>query len=462
MYLLFAFAASATVTPCMVSASIPASNGVLIAKMASTPSTARSTDARSLRSPVTILAPSLASSRAAGESALRVKAWTLWPLFSRSRATWPPCLPVAPVASTFMPLRFMTLPPFSETFLFQVVYIEPAVHHAIARHVLLDVVLHVFLQFRGQVTQAQVAFPVVPDDDVGSGTFLGMLADPRDNLVVGRAGGDKQPERIVVNLSELQPPLIERAVGVVFALPADEDGAALVHCASGQHIAAQRFARAARELFAVPQIAGQQFDFFEVFFHGSLLLAVPRSSVRFPESLAEVNPPAFRKCGQIACAAQEVLVRRICHEQVGDIRHRDPVRVPSDELKRVTGGDVSVLKDRKIEAGPTTALEALDHIRSAKANAELKARHSRLRDDEFGRTRAEAITNVYVAFQQAFGGEVLAEHAPREFCARQLFPPKRVVLRRVGIHRLVTPAVDGKVGLPIAFHVQPRHVNPSS
>src|SRR2546425_9265762 len=81
--------------------------------------------------------------------------------------------------------------------------------------------------------------------------------------------------------------------------------------------------------------------------------------------------------------------------------------------------------------------------------------------DEFGRTRAEAITNVYVAFQQAFSGEVLAEHAPREFCAGQFCAPKRVVLRRVGIHRLVTPAVDGKVGLPIAFYVQRRHASPS-
>src|SRR3989441_5421303 len=149
-------------------------------------------------------------------------------------------------------LFIVLLSPHSETFLFQVIHIEPAVHHAIARDVLLDVVLHVFLQFRGLVTQAQVAFPVVPDDDVGSGTFLGVLADPRDNLVVGRAGGDKQPERIVVNLSELQPPLIERAVGVVFALPADEDGAAFVHRAGGEHVAAQPFAGAARELFTVP------------------------------------------------------------------------------------------------------------------------------------------------------------------------------------------------------------------
>src|SRR5712692_1009141 len=160
----------------------------------------------------------------------------------------------------------------SETFLFQVVHIEPVVHHAIARDVLLDVVLHVFLQLWGQVAQAQVAFPVVPDDDVGSGTFLGMLADPRGDLFVGRASGDKRPVRVVVNLSELQPPLIQRAVGVVFALPADEDGAALVHRAGGQHVAAQRFARAAWELFAVPQIADQQFHLFEVFLHELLLL----------------------------------------------------------------------------------------------------------------------------------------------------------------------------------------------
>jgi len=49
----------------------------------------------------------------------------------------PPCLPVAPVASKFMPLRLHDLTfLFSETFLFQVVYIEPAYTTAIARHVL--------------------------------------------------------------------------------------------------------------------------------------------------------------------------------------------------------------------------------------------------------------------------------------------------------------------------------------
>src|SRR5437879_12473815 len=46
-------------------------------------------------------------------------------------------------------LFIVLLSPHSETFLFQVIHIEPAVHHAIARHVLLDVVLQVFLQLWG-------------------------------------------------------------------------------------------------------------------------------------------------------------------------------------------------------------------------------------------------------------------------------------------------------------------------
>ena len=44
----------------------------------------------------------------------------------------------------------------SEPFLFQVVHIKPVVHHAIAREGGGDVVLHHFLQFRGQIAQALV------------------------------------------------------------------------------------------------------------------------------------------------------------------------------------------------------------------------------------------------------------------------------------------------------------------
>src|SRR5574341_813976 len=146
-----------------------------------------------------------------------------------------------------------------KTLLFPVIHVEPAVHDTVARDAGRDVVLHVFLQFRRQIAQAQVAFLIVPDDDVGARAFLGVLADPRGDLIVSRTRGHKQPERTVVDLGEFQPPLIERTVGVVLALPANEDGAAFVDCTGSKHIACQRFARATRKLFAVPQIAGQQF-----------------------------------------------------------------------------------------------------------------------------------------------------------------------------------------------------------
>src|SRR2546430_15862632 len=125
----------------------------------------------------------------------------------------------------------------------------------------------------------QVTLPVVPDGDVGSRPFLGVFADPRSDLVIGRAGRDERPVRIVINLSKLQPPLIERTVGVVFPLPADEGGAAFVHRTGGQDVAAQRFTRAARKLFAVPQIAGEQSDFVEVFLHALLLCFVVASTM---------------------------------------------------------------------------------------------------------------------------------------------------------------------------------------
>ena len=70
-----------------------------------------------------------------------------------------------------------------------------------------------------------------------------MLADPRSHFIVGRAGRDERLKDTVVNFSKLRPPLIERAVGVVFPLPAEEDGPAFVHRPGSQYVARQGFAR---------------------------------------------------------------------------------------------------------------------------------------------------------------------------------------------------------------------------
>ena len=48
----------------------------------------------------------------------------------------------------------------------------------------MDVIFHVFLKLVRQITQTQVAFLVVPGNDLGTGTFLGILLNPRRDLVV--------------------------------------------------------------------------------------------------------------------------------------------------------------------------------------------------------------------------------------------------------------------------------------
>src|SRR5688572_24983099 len=88
---------------------------------------------------------------------------------------------------------------WSEALLFQVVHIEPVVNDAVARQVLRDVVLHVFLELGRQVAQAHVPLLVVPGDDFRAGTFLRVPANPFGNLVVRRAGGHEGAEGGVVD-----------------------------------------------------------------------------------------------------------------------------------------------------------------------------------------------------------------------------------------------------------------------
>src|SRR6266513_6295735 len=107
----------------------------------------------------------------------------------------------------------------SEPFFFDVVNVEPVVHHPVTRNELLDVILHVLLKLQRQIAQVQIAFFVIPGDDLGAWTFFGAFANPCRNLIVGCAGGDERPEVVVVDLREPPPALLEWAIGMVFAFP---------------------------------------------------------------------------------------------------------------------------------------------------------------------------------------------------------------------------------------------------
>src|SRR5438132_8616628 len=78
----------------------------------------------------------------------------------------------------------------SEPLLFQVVHIEPVMYHSVTRNILLDVILHELLEFERQIAQMQIAFLIVPGNDLSAWAFPGVFADPRCDLIVGCASSD--------------------------------------------------------------------------------------------------------------------------------------------------------------------------------------------------------------------------------------------------------------------------------
>ncbi len=90
----------------------------------------------------------------------------------------------------------MTTPP-SDPFFFQVVHVEPVMHHSVTRNEFLNIILHVLLEFQGQVAQMQVAFLVVPGNNFGTRTLFRMIADPFGDFTVGCTGGNERPKIII-------------------------------------------------------------------------------------------------------------------------------------------------------------------------------------------------------------------------------------------------------------------------
>ena len=82
------------------------------------------------------------------------------------------------------------------------------------------------------LTELYGSLPLVPFGDFGWRPLPCVVADPSRDFLIGCPGGHEAPERIVLKLSEFQPPLIERAVGEVIALLADKCRPAFVQCAS--------------------------------------------------------------------------------------------------------------------------------------------------------------------------------------------------------------------------------------
>src|SRR5207247_297715 len=86
-------------------------------------------------------------------------------------------------------------------------------------------------------------------------------------------------------------------------------------------------------------------------------------------------------------------------------------------------------------------------------DAELEARHAGLRHRELRGTDPESVPDVNAVLHQTFRREILAEGSPGEVHAGKLGAPECVMLGRIDVDGLVGAAVNGEVGLPVAFHV---------
>ena len=76
------------------------------------------------------------------------------------------------------------------------------IHDAVTRDVAIYVILHVFLKLMRQITQTQVAFLVVPGNDLCARTLLRMFLNPLRDLFVSRTAGYQRTEIAVINFSK--------------------------------------------------------------------------------------------------------------------------------------------------------------------------------------------------------------------------------------------------------------------
>src|SRR6266478_4633039 len=112
---------------------------------------------------------------------------------------------------------------------------------------LMDVTFQKLLYFFRHVADARFSDSIIPLDDFDSRVLRGVLRNPGcDRLIVG-ASGNQRPERLGVDAGEFEKETVKRAIKMILTKSASNGSAALIEHASGEDVASQRFARAARK-----------------------------------------------------------------------------------------------------------------------------------------------------------------------------------------------------------------------
>src|SRR5215216_5614607 len=143
----------------------------------------------------------------------------------------------------------------------------------------------------------------------------------------------------------------------------------------------------------------------------------------------------------------------------GHLAHGEAVAGTVDDLDRVAGGDLTLGPDAQVGAGPAGGRELAREPLAAHADAQLEAGDARLGDLEQGPADPPAPADLGPGDVDAADGQVLAEAARRDLPAQPAAPPL-LVLGGIGVQRLVDPAMDLQVGLPVPVHVDPADPHP--
>src|SRR5438270_6554910 len=172
-----------------------------------------------------------------------------------------------------------------------------------------------------------------------------------------------------------------------------------------------------------------------------------RAGLPFPEVVA----PVLRERRSRNGAFQESSVVLVFRKQPVHLRDVDSPRFSAQKLERVSGSHHPFLLHGKVKSAAAAAQKSPENVTAMEFHSQLVTGNSRLADGDNGGADLQPVADVKIAFAEAFRGEVLAEHSPRQAHPGQLPAPEIVVLGRVAIHRIVRASMNRQIGLAVSI-----------
>lgn len=132
-----------------------------------------------------------------------------------------------------------------------------------------------------------------------------------------------------------------------------------------------------------------------------------------------------------------------------------PNRSLANSLEHVIRADFAFLQDPEIKSDATTLRKPFLETLYPHQDAELEARDAGLRHFDDRAADLEYIADRDFVVGQSLRREVFTELAGgREILSAEFGFPKSIILERIGIDRLVNPAMALQIGLAVAVEIE--------